>query len=191
MNINTIQQAYGMNMPNTSSEMGSSHGGKAANTSNIADTVYLSEQGKTLSELPPLILPTRENVQQLSVALSGDLNKLFNEAGINPDPAVEFDVDSYTGKVSVNESRPDAQKIAKLLKKNPDIESQIHNVAAISSHVVAIAQAMGVRSAQNAAAKYASIYNGQNKVTDFSLIFNGENLQVNANGAAWLTSKAL
>lgn len=196
MNINAALQSYGMEMSKPLPEATGNTGGKPdkanakTHSGETDNTVHLSVQGKTISGLPPLILPTRENVQKLSAALSDSLNELLSEAGISPEPAVEFDVNSYTGKVSVKESRPDAQKIAELLKKNPDIELQIHNIAAISSHVVAIAQAMGARSAQNAAAKYASIYNEQNKVTDFSLIFNGANVQVNANGAAWLTSKA-
>lgn len=171
----------------------------AASGNSTTDTVRLSMQGKSLSELPPLMLPTRENARKLSSALSDDLKNLFSQAGINPNPAVEFAVDSYTGKVSVKGNRPDAQQIAELIKENPDIELRIHNVAAISSHVVSFDKAMeadkAYRAAQSTAevnnviARYSSIYSGQTKVTDFSLVFNGSNVQVNADGAAWLSSK--
>jgi hypothetical protein len=180
MNINAIQQSYGVSQtPSTAknADDGSSFPGAASNNG-TADTVNLSTQGKSLSELPPLLLPTPENVQKLSAALSDDLKKLFSQAGINPNPPVEFDVDSYTGKVSVKGNRPDAQQIAELIKKNPDVELQIHNVAAISSHVVAMAAAS------------SSGYGLQPKVTDFSLLFNGTDVQVNADGAKWMSSKA-
>ena len=202
MNIDSIQQSHGVSRISKAAKNAS--GGDnlpvAASNNGTADTAHLSVQGKSLSELPPLMLPTRENVQKLSASLSDDLKNLFAQAGINPNPAVEFDVDSYTGKVSVKGDRPDAQQITELIKKNPDVEMKIHNVAAISSHVVAMGKAMeadtAYRAAQSTAeinnviAKYASVYSGQTKVTDFSLVFNGADIQVNADGAAWLNSKA-
>lgn len=171
MDINAIQQSYGVSK--NSSKTGNSRAGdifpEAGSNNGTADTVHLSARGKSLSELPPLMLPTRENIQKLSAELSVDLKKLLGEAGITSDPPVEFSVDSYSGKVSVKGNRPDAQQITGLLKKNPDVELQIHNVAALSSHVVAMAQA----------AKGAPTM-----VTDFSLFFNGTDVQINANGAA-------
>jgi len=177
MDINAIQRSYGV--PKTSSKAGNARAGdtspETASNNGTTDTVHLSSRGKSLSELPPLMLPTRENIQKLSAALSGDLKKLLGEAGITSDPPVEFAVDSYTGKVSVQGNRPDAQQITDLLKKNPDVELQIHNVAALGSHVVAMAQAAN---------------GGPKMVTDFSLFFNGADVQINANGTAWMTSKA-
>ncbi|MEW5944461.1 MAG: hypothetical protein AB1710_11540 [Pseudomonadota bacterium] len=202
MNINAIQQSYDMvQSPATAkkSDSGNNLPG-VTNNSGVADTANLSTRGKSLSELPPLMLPTRDNVQKLSSALSNDLKELFSQAGINPAPSVKFAVDPYTGQVSVKENRPDAQQITDLTKKNPDIEAQIRNVAAISSHVVAMDKAMeaakAYRAAQNAAeinnavARYSSVYGGQIKVTDFSLIFNGADVQVNADGQAWMSSRA-
>ena len=196
MNITAALQSYGMEMSKPLPEATGNTGGKPdkANAKTHAgetdNTVHLSAQGKTLSGLPPLILPTRENVQKLSAALSDSLNELLSGAGISPEPAVEFDVNSYTGKVSVKDNRPDAQKLAKLLKENPDIELQIHNIAGISSHVVAIGQAMEARASRNALAQYAYIHGIQTEAVNFSLIFNGKNVQINADGAAWLSSDA-
>ena len=107
-------------------------------------------------------------------------------------------MDSYTGKVSAKGNRPDAPQIAELIKKNPDVELQIHNVAALSSHVVAMGKAMeadnAYRAAQtpaeinNVVAKYSSVYSGQTKVTDFSLLFNGASVQIDADGKPWMSS---
>lgn len=202
MNIDTVQQSQGISR-NSNAARNAAGGDSlpvAASRNGTADKVNLSTQGISLSELPPLMLPTRENVRKLSFELSADLKNLFAQAGINPNPAVEFDVDSYTGKVSVKANRPEAQQIAELIKKHPDVEMKIHNIAALSSHVVAMGAAMeadtAYRAAQGAAeenaviAKYSSVYSGQSRVTDFSLIFDGSDVQVNADGAAWMSSKA-
>jgi len=201
MDINSAMQSYGAAQTSTAAGYTSTSAKKAdtAGSNAAAETVQLSAQAKTLSELPPLILPTRENVQKLSSALAGDLQNLFSQAGINPKPAVEFDVDPYSGAVSVKGNHPDSQKIAELIKNNPEIEMKIHNVAAISSHVVAMGKALEADTAyrnartpaevKNVIAQYSSVYNGQMKVTDFSLIFNGTGIQVNADGEAWLSSR--
>jgi hypothetical protein len=202
MDINTVIQSYGAVQTSnaTSYSAASTKETDTAGNNATSETVQLSAQGKALSELPPIILPTRENVQKLSSALANDLQSLFSKAGIKPEPAVEFNVDSYTGAVSVKGNRPDSRKIAELIKDNPEIEMQIHNVAAISSHVVAMGKAMEADTAyrnaktpeeiKNVIAQYSSVYSGHLKVTDFSLIFNGSNIQVNANGETWLTSQA-
>jgi len=200
MNISPVAQSYGVSQISNATRLAS--GAKEADASGIqgtTDTVQLSTQGKTLAELPPLLLPTRENVQKLSKSLSTDLQNLFSAAGINPKPDVQFDVNPYTGEVSVANNRPDAQKIAGLIKSNPDIEMKIHNIAALSSHVVAMGPAMEADAAYRAAnspeeirnvvAKYSSVYSGYVKVTDFSLLFNGSDVQVNADGASWLSTK--
>jgi len=201
MQIGLIQQSHGMSPILNAAKIAS--GGDslpvAASNNSAADAVRVSPQGKSLSELPPLLFPTRANVQKLSDMLSHDLKNLFSQAGINPYPAVEFDVDSYTGEVSVKRNRPDAQQIAELIKNNPDVELQIHNIAAISSHVVAMDKAMEADKAYRAAhstaeinnvvARYSSIYSGQTQVTDFSLLFDGSDVQVKANGAAWLPTE--
>ncbi|HZW26774.1 MAG TPA: hypothetical protein VFF26_14945 [Gallionella sp.] len=200
MNIGSVAQTYGVaQTPTVSRSASGAREPDSSDSKGSTDTVQFSSQGKTLAELPPLLLPTRENVQKLSNELSADLKNLFNGAGIDPKPEVEFEVDSYTGKVSVKNNRPDAQKIAELIKNNPDIEMKIHNVAALSSHVVAMGPAMEADAAYRAAnseaeirnvvAKYASVYSGYVKVTDFSLSFNGSDLQVNADGAPWLSTR--
>ena len=202
MHINAMQQSYGVQQtPGMARSAGGGNGlPGAASNKGAADTVSLSTQGVSLSRLPPLMLPTRENVQKLSASLSEDLKNLFSEAGINPNPPVEFDVDPYSGKVSVKANRPDAPQIAELIKNNREVEMKIHNVAALSSHVVAMAKAMEASSAYQAAqtpaeidqvlAKYSSVFNGQTEVIDFSLVFNGEDVQVNADGKSWMSSKA-
>lgn len=198
MNIGSVAQAYGV--AQTSNASRASSGAKEPDSpGSAADTVQFSAQGKTLAELPPLMLPTRANVQKLSGELAADLKNLFHEAGIDAKPDVGFEVGPYTGKVSVKNNRPDAQKIAELIKSNPEIEMKIHNVAALSSHVVAMGPAMEADAAYRAAnsdeevrnviAKYASVYSGYVKVTDFSLTFDGSDLQVNADGSPWLSTK--
>jgi len=88
MDINAIQQSYGVSK--TSSTTGRARSDEnlpeAASGKGSADTVNLSTRGKSLSELPPLILPTRANVQKLATALSVDLKNLLSQAGINPNP---------------------------------------------------------------------------------------------------------
>ena len=202
MNINATQQSYGITQATATAknaDSGNSLPGTASNNG-AADTVNFSTRGQTLSELPAFMLPTRANAQKLAVALSEDLKGLFSTAGINPSPPVEFAVDSYTGKVSVKGNRPDAQQITELMEKNPDVAMQIHNVAAISSHIGPLDKAIEASNAFRAAettqeinnliAKYSSILSGQTEVADFSLVFNGVDVQINADGKLWMSSKS-
>lgn len=202
MNINAIQQPRGVTQSQEASrksERVSAGSTEEATSSQEAGTVKLSSHAKALADFPPLLLPNRENVQKLSSALSEDLKKLFNEAGIDSTPPVEFAVDPYTGQVSVKGNRPDTQQIADLVKGHRDIEMQIRNIAGMSSHVVALGKAMeasqAYRAAQSAAevnnviARYSSVYSGHIDVHNFSLVFNGVDVQVNADGQTWMTSK--
>ena len=199
MNIGAIQSYYQAAQVTGATRNASESNPLPATSENKGTTenVSLSGKGKLLADL---VLPTRENVRKMSAELSGDLKKLFDEAGISSDPPIEFDVDSYTGKVSVKGNRPDAPQIAELIKNNRDIELKIHNVAAISSHIGPMEKAMEADSAYRAAqtqaeqdkviAKYASVYSGQMDVVNFSLIFNGGDIQILADGAPWMSSKA-
>lgn len=200
MNINAIQQSYRM-AQTTGAVKNTDRGNNlsiASSSTDATENVSLSTKGKLLAE-KPLLSPTRENVQKLSSALYEDLKELFDQAGINSNPPVEFDVDSYTGKVSVKGNRPDAQQIAEMIKKNPDIEMQIHNIAAISSHIGPMEKAMQANDAYRAAktqaelnnviAKYSSVYSGKLDATDFSLVFNGDDVQIQANGTPWISSR--
>ena len=203
MDISAIRPSYGM-LP--SQEAAKTAGcGKtlptAATNSGASCKVDLSAGGKILSGLPPLMFPSRENVQKLSASLIKDLKKMFSQAGISSTPPVEFTVDSYTGEVGVKDNRPDAGQIADLIRKNPEIELQIHNIAAMSSHVVGMEKAMEANQAYLAAesqaeidrviARYAAVYsqNGPKEVVDFSLRFDGKDVQVNADGELWLSSR--
>ena len=199
MDINAVQRSCGM-VPSQRPAKAACRGNNlpaGAINSGTACKVDLSARAKSLSGLPPLMFPSRENVQKLSASLAGDLKELFSQAGISSTPPVEFTVDSYTGQVGVKGNRPDAGQIEDLIKENPAIELQIHNVAAMSSHVVGLEKAMeaaqAYRAAESAAeidqviARYASIYNqsGPPQVVDFSLVFNGEDVQVHADGEPW------
>jgi hypothetical protein len=203
MNINAVRQSYGM-VPSEEAANTAGSGNKlptAATNSSASCKVDLSARGKILSGLPPLMFPSRENVQKLSASLFKDLKELFSQAGISSTPPVEFTVDSYTGQVGVADKRPDAGQIADLIKENPAIELQIHNIAAMSSHVVGMEKAMeanqAYRAAESAAeidrviARYSSVYsqNGPKQVVDFSLRFNGKDVQINADGEQWLSSR--
>jgi hypothetical protein len=203
MDISAIRQSNGM-LPSQETAKNAGCGKTlptAAANSGVSCKVDLSTRGKILSGLPPLMFPSRENVQKLSASLIKDLKKMFSQAGISSMPPVEFTVDSYTGEVGVKDNRSDAGQIAGLIKENPAIELQIHNIAAMSSHVVGMEKAMEANQAYQAAesqaevdraiARYSAVYsqNGPKKVVDFSLLFNGKDVQVNADGKLWLSSR--
>ncbi len=200
METNAIQQVYEIkHISNAAKSTLLGNNVPESANNNEADSVNLSSWGKTLSELPPIMLPTQENVKKLSEELSKKLKDLFDENGINPEPPIEFNVNSFNGAVSVKNNRSDTQEIGELIKKNPELELQIHNVGALSSHVVAISKAIEAGNAYAAAQseseinsvirKYSSVYKGNIEVTDFSLIFNGSDIQVNANDKPWLSTK--
>lgn len=183
MSLKTVQPSHGLHKPsNVAKTSGGENSPSAPGDGTIANTVHLSDQGKMLSKLSAFTPPTRENVRQLSASLAGDLENLFRPSVIDTRRDIGFEVDSSTGKVTINDHRADAREIAALIESQPDIERQIRDIATLSRHVAAsevTARAQQTTQlAQEAAhmsavvAEYASRGSDENEPPEFSLIPN-------------------
>jgi hypothetical protein len=202
MTISAIQQAYAAHYSSGAAKTAADGNAVPATDAQKSTTeeVQLSAQGRLLSQLPELILPTLENIQTLSDSLSKDLNKLFSDAGIATTPAVEFEVNPYNAEITVKGEREDKQQITELLEQNPQIERQIRDIAAISSHYEGMSRAMeadrAYRAANNPAevnqviAKYASIYSGHQPVAHYSLLFDDSGVNVRSDGKPLMSSSS-
>lgn len=80
-----------------------------------------------------LILPTRENVEQLAVELAQKLSTRFTAAGLADDPAVSFSVDG-AGGIHAAGARGDVARIEALVASDPALQRAIRNANAIAAH---------------------------------------------------------
>ncbi len=161
------------------------------------DTVQFSDGGRLSSLLGGLMLPTEENVRQLSVKLLQDLGNLLNSAGISSNPPVEFTVDS-TGEIQVKGDRVDKERILQTINGNEKVKEEIRTTAAIASHAAAIAESLKFQNEYRASnnpdsivAKYSYLFNTEQRPHQISLVYDGSGINVFSDGKAWLSSGTL
>jgi hypothetical protein len=144
----------------------------------------------------PLMLPTRENVEKLTRELACDLRDFFTNAGIERQPTVEFKVDPFNGKVSVETDRADKAAIEKALRADPKLELKIHNVAAIASHIEPMEESLEFQAAYRRAKSPAEVNrvvqqfshlfdNRPSPTHTYSLQFDGDATSLLEDGRAW------
>lgn len=162
------------------------------------DTVQVSSAGRLAASglLDSLILPTEDNVRQLSATLSSDLNDLLSNAGISPQPPIEFGVNA-AGEIQVRGDRPDQEKILEVINGNDKVKEEIRTTAAISSHLAGIAESLKFQQEYQASsnpesvvAKYSYLFNSSARSHDISLRFDGNGINVMEDGQEWLSSSA-
>jgi len=162
------------------------------------DTVQLSSAGRLAASglLDSLILPAEGNVRQLSAGLSQDLGDLLANAGISPQPPIEFGVNA-AGEIQVKGDRPDKEKILEVINGNDQVKEEIRTTAAISSHLAGIAESLKFQKEylasndpESVVAKYSYLFNSSPQSHDISLLFNGNGINVMEDGKEWLSSAA-
>ena len=139
MSLKSVQPSYGLQPSPNVAQTGGGDATPAASGS-VADTVHLTSQGRIMSELSSRMEPTPEAVGKLSNALAGDLKSLFRRNAVDLRGNAVFEMDSNSGKVSVKDDQPNAREIAALIESHPGVARQIHDVAALSSHLLASRQ---------------------------------------------------
>src|SRR5262249_18268937 len=103
-----------------------------------AQTATMPQSGAAPSlRLTKLILPTRDNVQQLASALSQAMSARFSAAGIPPVPAVTFTVDR-AGGIQVSGNRADLAAIKSLVASDSELQRSIRATNAVASHAYEI-----------------------------------------------------
>lgn len=172
----------------------------AEQTTSASATVTISDAAKQLNLNEQLLLPNPENIRKLSSALTGNLNSLLASAGIRTEPAVSFEIDPNSAHVTVKGNRPDILTIEALVNADKSVQQQIHDVAALSSHAVAMAESLKFNTEYAAAgskaeidavlAKYSGLLGGQQRFAAITLGFDGSGIQVNADGKPWPSAAA-
>lgn len=150
MSLKSVQPSYGLQRSSNVAQTGAGDATQAASGS-VADTVHLTSQGKMMSELSSRMEPTPEAVGKLSNTLAGDLKNLFRRNAVDLRGNAAFEVDSNSGKVSVKDDQPNAREIAALIESHPGVARQIHDVAALSSHLLASRQSADLHRASRVA----------------------------------------
>ncbi|MHB8068457.1 MAG: hypothetical protein ACYDIC_11220 [Desulfobaccales bacterium] len=162
------------------------------------DMVQVSSAGRLAASglLDSLILPTEDNVRQLSAGLSQDLGNLLANAGISAHPPIEFGVSS-TGEIQVKGDRPDKDKILAVINGSDQVQEEIRTTAAISSQTAGIADSLKFQKEylasndpESVVAKYSYLFNSSARSHDISLMFYGNGINVMEDGKEWLSSAA-
>ncbi len=142
-----------------------------------------------------LILPTRQNVQQLASALGQKLSARFGAAGLAKTPAVSFSVDS-AGGIHVSGARSDLASVEKMILSDSDLQRAIRDTNAIASHAYEIENGGHLQfqrayrlssDPQEIVAQYAYLFGGRPRTTTTSVAFSGGAVSVLADGQNWVS----
>lgn len=89
--------------------------------------------GNSLTETQPL-LPTRQNVEEISAYMEEQINEAFRRAGISTDEAVTFTVGS-DGSLNIAGDREDIGEIQELFENNPELSEDMTNFIGLASQM--------------------------------------------------------
>ena len=158
MSLYSIQPSYAPQTPSKVAKTDGSDQARAVNgDGSITDTVHLSAKGRMMSRLPARVAPTAGDVRELSATLAGDLKNFFRENAIDARRGVGLEVNSQSGRFSVQGDSPHEQRIAALLGARPDIARQIEHISTLSAHVAATEQERATWEAHAAAQRTAHV----------------------------------
>lgn len=90
-------------------------------------------EGNSLTETQPL-LPTRQNVEEISAYMEEQINEAFRRAGISTDEAVTFTVGS-DGSLNITGDREDIGEIQELFEDNPELSEDMTNFIGLASQM--------------------------------------------------------
>ncbi|MCD8553659.1 hypothetical protein [Seleniivibrio sp.] len=97
------------------------------------DLFNAAAEGSTLSVDQPL-LPTRQNVEEISAYMEDQINDAFKRAGISTDEAVTFTVGS-DGSLKVTGDRDDIGEIQELFENNTDLSDKMKTFIGLASEM--------------------------------------------------------
>jgi hypothetical protein len=155
---------------------------------------YFTPNHKTFSggidSLPPLMMPTQNNINALAKHISNTLPGLMSNYDIPIAPeTIQYD---NRGQLVLPNDYPYADEFTQMLDENPALAREMSTVNALSSHLAGIQRAaqfqeesQGMSDGEIAAlmSKYTDLFDGQHSAGDFSLGFTADGaLQVSVNG---------
>lgn len=155
---------------------------------------YFTPSQKTFSggidSLPPLMMPTQDNINALAKHISSTLPGLMSDYEIPVAPeTIQYD---NRGQLVLPNDYPYTEEFTQMLDENPSFARELSTVNALSSHLAGIQRAaqfqeesQGMSDSEIAALmnKYTDLFDGQHSAGDFSLGFTADgSLNVSVNG---------
>jgi len=144
-----------------------------------------------INDLPPLLMPSEQNINALTEHVSGRFKQLLEDYNIPSAPEkITFDNE---GKMQIPIDYPYANKLNNALEENPGIGRELRTLNAISSHAAAIQEhmpfieEMGEASSKveidKIIAKYSHLLHDNHSYKSMALIFSTEgDVSVTADG---------
>ncbi|MGD8782413.1 MAG: hypothetical protein PVH88_26085 [Ignavibacteria bacterium] len=162
-----------------------------------SSSVNNNSESSLLSKLDNLMLPTLENLQELTSELEEKLSEFLSESGISSDPPFDLCMhhSSSDNSVVVEGDREDIEEITKLLNEDPEMKQMISNVYAIGSHVINMAEGLEFQqeyiesdNPESVVAKYSYLFNDNREMHSFSLRYADNSLQILSDNQEWNNS---
>jgi len=147
----------------------------------------------SINELPPLLLPSAQNIKALSIHASSRFKQMLSDYHIPAAPnTMTYD---SAGAMQLPANYTHATELKQALKENPGLSRELSTINALSSHYVEImkrvpfTEEMSSANSQvavnNIIAKYSHLLNDNHSYSSLALSFSREgNLSVIADGAA-------
>lgn len=147
----------------------------------------------SIGELPPLLLPSGENIQALSEHISGRFAQMLSGYNI-PEAPNKITYDTQ-GQIHFPLNYAHAEKLKQALEGNPGISSELSTINALSSHYVEIQKRVPFTEEMSSAnsqmakdriiAKYSHLLHDNHGYSSLALHFNKEGqLSVSANNSS-------
>lgn len=159
------------------------------------DSVELSSQGQLKEISSSIILPTMENVRELSAEVETMLGNIFRENGISNDPPVALSM-NFDGVITVENGHPDSERIEDVLNADSEFTYLYHTLEAISSHARAIQESLQFQAEYRASggspyviAKYSHLFGKQPPQT-ITMQYGSSGLDIMFNGGVWNTGES-
>lgn len=146
------------------------------------DAYFMPDKNQSASlsnSLPPLLLPTPNNVAALSRNISSAMPKFLSDNNIPSAPS-SIDYDSE-GKIQLPDDYEYADQFKQALENNPAMENKLRTVHALASHVAEMQKITPFQQEYSAASsesareavvnKYSYLFSSNKQYTDIALQF--------------------
>jgi len=135
-----------------------------------------------------LMLPTLDNLNELTSRLKYVMDLMFVRNDIPSDPPVELDYSYSDNQVVVKGDRDDLDEISRLINENPDMKEAVRTTLAIGSTVAAIKESYDFQQEYLASndpeaviRKYSYLFGDDKKYAHVTVSY-GEDITVFADG---------
>jgi len=160
------------------------------------DQYFSGEKSPTefsnLKELPPIFLPSAQNIKALSAHASSRFKQMLSDYNI-PD-APQSMTYGTSGEMHLPANYPYATELKQALKENPGLSRELSTINALSSHYVEIlkrvpfteemSRANSQAAVNNIIAKYSHLLNDNHSYSSLALSFSKEgDVSVMADGS--------